>query len=56
MPETHWIRLHWFELTALFLLCLNFWFVYSVLHVLRETNRWLYLLSTMMEDKPISPG
>jgi len=41
----HWIIVHWFELSALVLLCLNLWFVFTVLNVLRETNRWLAILS-----------
>lgn len=36
-----WVIIHWFELGTLELLCLNLWFVSSVLSALRETNRWL---------------
>ena len=40
-----WAIIHWFELGTLALLCLNLWFVSSVLNVLRETNRWLAFLT-----------
>ena len=40
-----WVIIHWFELGTLVLLCLNLWFVFSVLNALRETNRWLAFLS-----------
>ena len=40
-----WARLHWFELATLALLSLNIWFVSAVLRALRETNRWIALLS-----------
>jgi hypothetical protein len=40
-----WVIIHWFELGTLVLLCLNLWFVFSVLNTLRETNRWLAFLS-----------
>ena len=40
-----WIILHWFELSCLLLLCLNLWFIFTALNVLRETNRWLAILS-----------
>jgi hypothetical protein len=40
-----WIIIHWFELSTLFLLCLNLWFVSAVLNTLRETNRCLSFLS-----------
>ena len=46
-----WIIIHWFELLTLVLLCLNLWFVSSVLHALRETNRWLSFLSSMQWDR-----
>jgi len=42
-----WIIIHWFELSTLALLCLNLWFVTSVLNALRETNRWLSFLSSI---------
>ncbi len=45
-----WIIIHWFELSTLFLLCLNLWFVTSVLQALRETNRWLSFLSSLQWD------
>src|SRR5205814_10164115 len=34
----HWVRLHWFELSALVLLGLNLWFVIKVLSVLRAVR------------------
>ena len=40
-----WVIIHWFELGTLALLCLNLWFVSSVLNALRETNRWLAFLT-----------
>jgi hypothetical protein len=40
-----WVLVHWFELGTLVLLCLNLWFVSSVLNTLRETNRWLAFLT-----------
>jgi hypothetical protein len=41
----HWIRLHWFELSALVLLGLNLWFVAKVLNVLRAVQDSLILLA-----------
>ena len=49
-----WMILHWFELGTLILLCFNLWFVSSVLHVLRETNRWLIFLTRVQWD--VTPG
>jgi len=46
-----WIVIHWFELSTLALLCLNLWFVTSVLNALRETNRWLSFLSSIQWDQ-----
>lgn len=46
-----WIIIHWFELSTLALLCLNLWFVTSVLNALRETNRWLSFLSSIQWDQ-----
>lgn len=46
-----WVVLHWFELGTLLLLCLNLWFVFLVLNALRETNRWLVLLSRISWDE-----
>ena len=40
-----WIRLHWFELSALALLGLNLWFVVKVLTVLRAVQDGLILLA-----------
>ena len=45
MDMVHWMVIHWFELSTLGLLILNLWFVYSVLEVMRQTNRWLNFLS-----------
>ncbi len=42
-----WVIIHWFELSTLVLLCLNLWFVSSVLNALKETNRWLSFLSSI---------
>jgi hypothetical protein len=50
-----WVVLHWFELITLALLILNLWFVSSVLGVLRETNRWLTLLSRVEWDRMQGP-
>jgi hypothetical protein len=50
-----WVVLHWFELISLALLTLNLWFVSSVLGVLRETNRWLTLLSRIEWDRMQGP-
>jgi hypothetical protein len=44
-----WIIVHWFELAALALLCLNLWFVLSVLSAMRETNHWLAFLTRHQE-------
>jgi hypothetical protein len=46
-----WMIIHWFELSTLALLCLNLWFVTSVLNALRETNRWLSFLSSIQWDQ-----
>jgi len=46
-----WVILHWFELGTLVLLCLNLWFVSSVLNALRETNRWIGLLSRIQWEQ-----
>jgi hypothetical protein len=40
-----WIVIHWFELTALALLCLNLWFVFEVLKVLRAVKDWLMIFA-----------
>ena len=50
-----WVIIHWFELGTLILLCLNLWFVFSVLHALRETNRWLVFLSRIRWDESRGP-
>jgi hypothetical protein len=50
-----WVIIHWFELGTLALLCLNLWFVSSVLNVLRETNRWLAFLTRVRWDEIHGP-
>lgn len=50
-----WVIIHWFELGSLALLCLNLWFVSSVLNVLRETNRWLAFLTRVRWDEIHGP-
>ena len=45
----HWIRLHWFELSALVLLGLNLWFVIKVLSVLRAVQDGLILLARWLD-------
>jgi hypothetical protein len=44
-----WIVIHWFELTALGLLCLNLWFVFEVLKVLRAVKDWLMMLADWLD-------
>jgi hypothetical protein len=60
MSEWEWVRLHWFELGTLMLLCLNLWFVSAVLNALRETNRWIGFLSRIQweqtHDPPAGPA
>ena len=50
-----WVILHWFELGTLVLLCLNLWFVSAVLNALRETNRWMALLSRIHWEQTHEP-
>ena len=57
-----WIRLHWFELSALALLGLNLWFVIKVLSVLRAVQdglillaRWLNIARSEIDRQP-GPG
>ena len=50
-----WVIVHWFELSTLVLLCLNLWFVSSVLNVLRQTNHWLAFLSRVRWDEAHGP-
>jgi hypothetical protein len=50
-----WVIIHWFELGTLALLCLNLWFVSSVLNALRETNRWLAFLTRVRWDETNGP-
>ncbi len=51
-----WLLIHWFELATLVLLCLNLWFVASVLNALRETNRWIGFLSRVQWEQTHEPG
>ena len=46
-----WVIIHWFERGTLVLLCLNLWFVSSVLSALRETNRWIGFLSRIQWEQ-----
>ena len=55
----HWIRIHWFELSALVLLALNLWFVIKVMSVLRAVQdslillaRWLDIARTEIDRQP----
>jgi hypothetical protein len=50
-----WVILHWFELSTLILLCLNLWFLFKVLTVLKETNHWLAFLSRVRWDHARAP-
>jgi hypothetical protein len=50
-----WVVIHWFELATLILLFLNLWFVSSVLHALKETNRWLAFLTPLRWDERHEP-
>src|SRR6476660_4235208 len=50
-----WVILHWFELGTLILLCLNLWFVSSVLNALKETNRWIAFLTRVRWDEIHGP-
>jgi hypothetical protein len=58
----HWIRLHWFELSALVLLGLNLWFVIKVMSVLRAVQDSLILLARWLDiarseiDRQPEPG
>ena len=55
-----WIIIHWFELSTLGLLCLNLWFIATVLKVLRSVNHWLTFLAAWFdrnqEDDQTGPG
>ena len=53
MTVSRWIVIHWFELSKLLLLCLNLWFLISVLNTLRETNRWFHILAPYLVHQPI---
>ena len=44
-----WIVIHWFELITLVLLCLNLWFVFEVLKVLRAVKDCLMLLAGWLD-------
>ena len=55
----YWIRLQWFELSALALLGLNLWFVIKVLSVLRAVQdglillaRWLNIARSEIDHQP----
>ena len=50
-----WVVIHWFELATLIILFLNLWFVSSVLHALKETNRWLAFLTQLPWDEREEP-
>jgi hypothetical protein len=60
--DFHWIRVHWFELSALLLLGLNLWFVIKVLSVLRAVQDGLVLLARWLDiarsevDRPPNAG
>ena len=45
----YWIRLHWFELSALILLALNLLFVAKALRVLRAVQEGLILLARWLD-------
>jgi hypothetical protein len=51
-----WVITHWFELASLVLLCLNLWFLSTVLAALRETNRWLGFLTRIQWDVSHGPA
>ena len=58
----YWIRLHWFELSALLLLGLNLWFVAKILGVLKAVQDSLILLARWLDiarievDRPPGAG
>ena len=45
----HWVRLHWFELSALVLLGMNLWFVIKLLSVLRAVQDSLILVARWLD-------
>ena len=47
--DFYWMRVHWFELSALLLLGLNLWFVIKVLSVLRAVQDSLMLLARWLD-------
>ena len=47
--DFHWIRAHWFEVSALVLLGLNLWFVINVLSVLGAVQDGLILLARWLD-------
>jgi hypothetical protein len=51
MTVYRWIIIHWFEVSALSLLCLNLWCLTSVLSTLHETNRWFSVLTSYLADR-----
>ena len=58
----YWIRVHWFEMSALVLLALNLWFVIKVLSVLTAVQDSLILLARWLDvarsetDRPPDTG
>jgi len=57
--DFHWIRVHWFEVSALVLLALNLWFVAKVLSILRAVQdslillaRWLAIARSDLQREP----
>ncbi|MBV8893337.1 MAG: hypothetical protein JO266_15435 [Acidobacteria bacterium] len=51
-----WVRVHWFELSTLVLLCLNLWFVFEVLKVMRAVKEALLLLARWLDKTRNDPG
>jgi hypothetical protein len=46
----NWIIIHWFELSALVLLCLNLWFVFEVLKVLTAVKDALSFVGRWVDE------
>jgi hypothetical protein len=46
----NWIIIHWFELSALALLCLNLWFVFEVLKVLTAVKDALLFVGRWVDE------
>jgi hypothetical protein len=51
MTIYRWIIIHWFEISALLLLCLNLWYLLRVRNTLDETNRWFSILASYLAEK-----